>query len=157
MGDYIYYSFSNSYPRSYNQSLVSETMYCYSDTLSKTEYNVSDGWGEYTIYYAYDYYYYYEFKKPNDARFLIMDYYVTSGSYYYLYVENTRSGRSTTTISPTTNWTTTIIIVCSVVGFLLLAVGGFFLWKYRHSISCECFFGLFSCLDCCNKPSSCDI
>lgn len=147
--DYIYYEFSDYYPRSQDH-LLEEWTYCYSDTYSSHKHNKSDGYGGYYIYYTYDYYYYFEFIKPNNTRYLIMGYDLGSTKAYHLYVDNTRFGR----------WTTTIIIVCCVVGAVLIAGGIFLIWKFHDSISCDCFLGLFACLscaDCCHKTYSTDI
>lgn len=87
--DYVNYTFSDSYPRSYNNSLLTQYIYCYSNSTSITKENRSTD-DSYEIYYTYNYYYYYEFKKPNDARYLVLEYDLTYSHPQYLLVNNDR-------------------------------------------------------------------
>ena len=143
----IPYEFSNYYPSSDDIAYLKNYINCYSDSSTKHEHNETDGNGGYIIYYTWDYYYYFEFTKPNNTRYLIMGYDLRGTYAYYLYVDNTRFSR----------WVTTIIIVCSVVGGILLIGGIILIWRFRDSISCECFLKLLACSYCCHKTYSYDI
>ena len=128
---YIYYGFVDKYPRNEYDIYLEDTIECYSDSSTSHKHNESDGYGGYYIYYTYDYYYYYEFTKPENSSYLIM-YYDLSINHYieHLYIDNTRYDR----------YTTTLIIVFSVIGFLILAGGGFLIIRYHDKIHCPCDF-----------------
>ena len=143
--NYIYYTFSNNYPRSYNGSLISEYLYAYSDSTTSHKHNKSNGYGGYYIYYTYDYYYY-EFLKPSNASYLIMGYDLTYSHAIHLYVDNTFFSRGKAIL----------IWVGSIGGVILIAVCAFLIWKYHHKINCESLTSC-GCCDCCNKTHSYDI
>ena len=149
-GEYWYdinYEFSNSYPSSGDPNYLQYNKHCDSYSSTRHEHNKTDIYGNYYIEYTWDYYYYFEFTKPNDTRYLIMGYDLSETYAYYLIVDNTRFSRATTII----------IIVCSVIGGILLIGGIALIWVYHEKINCECFLGLFSCLNCCHKTYSYDI
>ena len=130
--DSTYYLFSNDFPTSDNQSILTNVLKCYSDGSSSTQHNESTGYDTYHIYYTYDFYYFYEFIKPNNSKYLIMGYDLTYTNARDLEVSNTRFRR----------YIMTLIIVGSIVGFLLVVGAIILIYIKRDSLNCEC------CLDC---------
>ena len=115
----IYYNFTDSYPQWEDPNILQNRMECYSDGMTTIEHNVSYG-NTYRIYYTYNYHYFYEFIKPNDTDYLLLGYDLYGYHMDYIEVENTRFRR----------YIMTLIIVGSIIGFILVLVGGFFLYIY---------------------------
>ena len=136
--DSTYYLFSNDFPTSDNQSILTNVLKCYSDGSSSTQHNESTGYDTYHIYYTYDFYYFYEFIKPNNSKYLIMGYDLSYTNARDLEVSNTRFRR----------YILTLIIVGSIVGFLLVAGGIFLIYIKRDKFNCDC-----DC-DCCSNITS---
>ena len=130
------YVFSNEFPTSEDKSILTNVLSCYSDGVSSTEHNESTGYS-YRIYYTYDYYYFFEFIKPNNTKYLIMEYDLYHSDADYLEVSNTRFRR----------YILTLIIVGSIVGFLLVCGAIFFIYIKRDKFNCDC-----DCdCDCCSN------
>ena len=138
--DFIYYQFSNKYPKSEYDFQYNDLKECYTDSTTSHEHNVSDGYGGYYIYYTYDYYYYYEFIKPENASYLIMEYDLSRSYAHYLYVDNTRLSY----------YAKATIIACTVVGAFVIGVIIVLIVKFRDKIHCP-----FNCD--CNKTYSYNI